>query len=1217
MKKKASPVVPDQLMIYGMSLRRLIFPAALAAGLFCDAAVAEWKGWTGSRLAGSPDPPLPFSVEKVFAGIPWKSPVYLALEPGGKYIIVSQQDAPLLRVAADPATTVAQTYAEFPGWLIYSVLFDPGYGENHFVYLFRNGPVAGKLKGNGISRYVVTQEPHPHIDPASELPILQWASGGHDGGDMDFGPDGLLYLTTGDGSGDSDQLNSGQTLDDLLGAVLRIDVRGATKERPYTIPPDNPFCDKPGARGEIWAYGLRNPWRMDIDPVSGQVWVGNNGQDLQETAHLVQAGSNYGWSVFEGSHPFYTNRQLGPTPPVKPTIEHPHSAFRSLTGGVVYRGGKWQDLDGAYLYGDYSTGRIWGAKHDGQQMIWHRELADTQLSLTAFRALPNGDLLMTDHLGHGIYRLIGNSPAARTEPFPLTLSGTGLFENGQPAEGVVAYEVNAPAWTDGAIARHWMAVPAGQTVSYANDTAWGFSDGAVLVQTLSLPDKHPVETRIMLRQQGEWAGYSYRWNAAGTDADLVPREGLTVDLPATGGNRSWRFPGRSECASCHARAANYLLGVNGVQLHRGSQLDDMAGLGFLKGLPPSKPGPITNPYDAAAGLEARALAYLHVNCSMCHVESGGGNANMELRLGNSRERMAVFDIRPQHATFGLPDAMLVSPGHPGNSVLLHRLSGRGPGSGQMPPLGTARVDEAAVALMAGWIAQMPPTRKVVKTWSMEDFSAGLASLEKGRHFVGGKEAFTKAGCIQCHRLAGEGGSVGPDLTGVGKRLSSRDMLESILEPSRKILPGFAVPGVDPPLSTMPAGMIDVLEKDEVWDLLYYLRREGRPKVAAVVTEYRHNSHADVIVSRLLQTDTLDGKGKDSLLELVSLYTDQRPANDTSRMLAASHRFPIFPSVREILTLGTGELAVDGILLIAEHGDYPLNPSGNHVYPKRRLWEEILAVFQQSSRTVPVFIDKHLADNWSDAKFIYDSAQAAGVPLMAGSSVPSSWRRPAADITRSAAVREIVAFTYGSTDAYGFHGLECVQAIAEQRKAGGTGIQAVQLLSGAEVWKAFDEHRFDPELFAAAWSRLTHPPDMNTLRERVKEPLLFRVEYQDGLHVNLLELNGAVNEWAGAWRYADDPEGQRIGSTLFFTQEGRPAMHFTILLNGIERMFLTGTPSWPVERTLLTSGALDALLLSRKEGGRRYETPYLNLSYHPTWRWQEPPPPPPMRPWSEQ
>jgi hypothetical protein len=388
-------------------------------------------------------------------------------------------------------------------------------------------------------------------------------------------------------------------------------------------------------------------------------------------------------------------------------------------------------------------------------------------------------------------------------------------------------------------------------------------------------------------------------------------------------------------------------------------------------------------------------------------------------------------------------------------------------------------------------------------------------------------------------------------------------------------------------------------------------------VAALVTVYHHNSHADVIVSRLFRTDTLDGKGKQSPLKLVSLYTDQRPANDLSRKFAASYGFRISDSIEDALTLGTGRLAVDGILLIAEHGDYPKSPTGNTQYPKRRFWEEALKVFRVSHRVVPVFIDKHLADNWADAKFIYDTANGLKVPLMAGSSLPTTWRRPPADVRRGAPLREIVAITYHTTDAYGFHALEFVQALAEQRRGGETGIKAVQSFAGEAVWHAFDKKLFDVELFEAAWQRLSQPkgkPDPTALRNLVQQPRLFRLEYADGLRAHLLELNGAAGEWSAAWRYADD---NRIDSSLFWTQEGRPGMHFTWLLNGIEHMMLTGKPAWNVERSLLTSGALDALFISLNENSRRVDTPYLSLKYEPIWRWKEPPPPPPMRPWSEE
>lgn len=386
------------------------------------------------------------------------------------------------------------------------------------------------------------------------------------------------------------------------------------------------------------------------------------------------------------------------------------------------------------------------------------------------------------------------------------------------------------------------------------------------------------------------------------------------------------------------------------------------------------------------------------------------------------------------------------------------------------------------------------------------------------------------------------------------------------------------------------------------------------RVAAIVTVYHHNSHADVIVSRLLLTDTLDGKGKDSALRLASLYTDQKPSGDISRLLAASHRFGIYDSIADALTLGTGKLAVDGVLLVAEHGDYPFSPTGNHQYPKRRFWEETIKVFRDSGRVVPVFVDKHLADNWKDAKYIYDTAREMKIPLMAGSSVPGTWRHPPADVARGARISQIVALTFHTTDAYGFHALEAVQSLAEQRRGGESGIRAVECVSGDAVWKAQEDRVFDPELFDAAWRRLPNRREDRPLRELVEKPKLMRVEYEDGLRVFLLELNGAVGEWSAAWRYADD---ERIESTQFRTQEARPGYHFQLMLDGIQRMMFTGKPAWNVERTLLTSGTLDALLQSHVQGGPRIETPYLRVAYQPIWRWREPPPPPPDRPWSEQ
>lgn len=386
------------------------------------------------------------------------------------------------------------------------------------------------------------------------------------------------------------------------------------------------------------------------------------------------------------------------------------------------------------------------------------------------------------------------------------------------------------------------------------------------------------------------------------------------------------------------------------------------------------------------------------------------------------------------------------------------------------------------------------------------------------------------------------------------------------------------------------------------------------RVAAVVTAYYHNSHADVIVSRLMQGYNLDDREPRASLELASLYIDQFPENDKGRALAAKYEVPLFDSIGKALTLGGDQLAVDGVLLIAEHGKYPESDTGSIEYPKRRMFREIVEVFRESERVVPVFSDKHLSDNWQDAKWIHDTATEMKIPMMAGSSLPVLWRRPAARVEQGEPVKEIVAVSYHRLDTYGFHALEMVQSLVEQRRQGDTfgetGIARVQCLEGDAVWQAGDRGVYDKALLQEALDRLPRQLwGKRTVQESVKNPVLFAIEYRDGLKANVLTLNGAVGEWATAWRTADG----KSHSTYFQTQEARPFTHFEHLLRGVEQMIHSGKPAWPVERTLLTSGTLDALLRSRHAGGKRLDTPWLRIEYQSDWQWQQPPEPPAGRP----
>lgn len=391
--------------------------------------------------------------------------------------------------------------------------------------------------------------------------------------------------------------------------------------------------------------------------------------------------------------------------------------------------------------------------------------------------------------------------------------------------------------------------------------------------------------------------------------------------------------------------------------------------------------------------------------------------------------------------------------------------------------------------------------------------------------------------------------------------------------------------------------------------------EQIPRVAVLTTEWRQNSHADMIAGRLVNGYTLDGRGEFPRLKIVSAYVDQAPATDTSRKLAARHGFKIYDTIAGALTLGGDALAVDGVLLIAEHGDYPESPTGQFQFPKRRFWEQVVDVFEKSGRVVPVFHDKHLSDNWADIDWIHRQVQRLKIPVAAGSSLPVTWREPAEDVKRGEPLREILAVSYHRLDAYGFHALEMVQCLAERRLGGETGIRQVRCLEGEAVWEAGSDGLFDARLLSETLSRLKDRPlpPGRTLRDLVPQPTLMLIEYMDGLRASVLTLNGAVAEFAVAWRYADG----EARSTLFRLQEDRPLMHFTYLVKGIEALLRDRAAPWPLERTLLTSGALDALLISKKDRGAWLPTPHLAVSYTHDGNWQQPPAPPLGRPLNEE
>ncbi|WP_254513344.1 hypothetical protein [Anatilimnocola floriformis] len=388
-------------------------------------------------------------------------------------------------------------------------------------------------------------------------------------------------------------------------------------------------------------------------------------------------------------------------------------------------------------------------------------------------------------------------------------------------------------------------------------------------------------------------------------------------------------------------------------------------------------------------------------------------------------------------------------------------------------------------------------------------------------------------------------------------------------------------------------------------------QEKIPRVAVITTAWYPNSHADVIGGRLLEGYNLNGEGEFPQLKLVSIFTDQVPANDKSRALAEKHHVPIFDTIEKALTLGGDKLAVDGVLMIAEHGKYPENDTGSLVYPKRRLFGEIVATFEKTKKVVPVFSDKHLEASWSDIDWLWQTAKKHHIPLMAGSSLPQAWRIPQVDLEKGKAVKEIVVTSYHRLDSYGFHGLEGLQCLAERRQGGETGVKRVRCLQGEEVWKAMDAGEFSAALLEQAVSKFQDRPlpAGKKIRELPKKPALFQIEYNDGLKASVVTMDNGLAEWAAAWNYQDGGGD----AFLYRLQEDHPYAHFTNLLKGAEQMMHTGKPTWSTERTYLTSGLLDSLLVSKKNGGSWLDTPFLNIKYQSDYDWREPPAMPPLTP----
>lgn len=680
-----------------------------------------------------PQQNVSYALTDAFPGITFTNPVLVMQAPGetGRMFVVEQpgqiytvnlSGTPVKNLFADLGNIVDSGSNE-AGLL--GMAFHPNFASNGIVfvsYTTSDNPAAenGANLRSRISRFNVATDRNS-LDLASERNLITLAQpyGNHNGGHISFHPvEGYLYIGFGDGGDGGDPGNLAQNPSVLLGKMLRIDVNVTDTEwnagTRYKIPSDNPYANG-GGSPEIYALGMRNPWRWSFDRQSGELWVGDVGQESWEEIDKVILGGNYGWRQREGFHCFNPATGCHTAGLIDPIIEYAQSTTRcSVTGGHVYRGMSIPDLRGKYIYGDYCSGEIWSvptaAVSTEPQLV-----IDSPYMISSFGEDAAGEIYVIRHSATGrVYRLTASGGTPAVPAMPAQLSQTGCVDTGnpaQPATGLIPYDINAPFWSDGINKERYLAVPDGSLISRTADGRFIFPAGSVLMKNFR-QNNLLIETRLLMQHpDGVWEGYSYEWNGSQTDAALVN----TTTTKSVNG-QTWTFLASADCLRCHTDSAVFVLGPEISQMNRdftypstGRTRNQLATLDavhmFSAALPvaPASLPALPSPGDTSSTLAERARSYLHANCSNCHRPGGGTPASIDLRYTTTLSTSGAC-AAPTLGNLGVVGANIITPGDPASSVLYLRMSRRG--ADQMPPFASALVDTVGAGLVASWIQAM-------------------------------------------------------------------------------------------------------------------------------------------------------------------------------------------------------------------------------------------------------------------------------------------------------------------------------------------------------------------------------------------------------------------------------------------------------------------------------------------------------------------------------